>query len=204
MAFASAGIRTVLVDLDLRHPNAHVLVGGHNEFGAADVLLGRRSLSDVMQYVELPGYPGRTQPGLYLLATGGPVASPTELLGSGRTARLLEGLAAQADLVLVDSPPALPVADTLVVGRIASGAVLVTEARATAITAVQKAKDLLVQNQTRLLGVVLNKFQARDVSAGYGYGYGYGTGHQPADEGAQVVSSNGSRPPAFEEDDEDL
>ena len=181
MAFAAAGRRTVLVDLDLRHPNAHRLVGAHNEFGASDVLLGRLPVSEAIQFVELPTASARNRPGLYFLSTGAQVSNPTELLGSGRTARLLEGLAGQADLVLLDTPPVLPVADTLVIGRIASGAILVTEARATALVAVQKAKDLLIRNQTRLLGVALNKFRHHDAGYEYGYGYGYGYGTVSSD-----------------------
>jgi Mrp family chromosome partitioning ATPase len=63
-----------------------------------------------------------------------------------------------------------------VIGRIASGALLVVESRTTALGAVQQSKDLLIRNQTRLLGVVMNKFQSRDAEFAYGYyGYGYGT-----------------------------
>lgn len=169
LAFAAAGRRTVLVDLDLRRPNAHRLVGAHNEFGATDVLLRKRPLDEVMQFVNLPNSGDSSPHGLYVLSTGGTVSNPAEVLGSGRTLRLLDALAEQADLVIVDTPPVLPVADTLVIGRIASGAVLVAEAGATAIPAVQKAKDLLVRNQTRLLGVVLNRF---DLSEDGQYGYG--------------------------------
>jgi capsular exopolysaccharide synthesis family protein len=174
LSFASADTRVVLVDLDLRHPDAHRLVGAHNEFGVSDVLLNRRSLEDSIQYIALPALPGQSSRGLYFLSTGPPVANPTELLSSGRTQRLLEALSKQADLVLLDTPPVLPVADTLVIGRMAAGAVLVTESRQTSIDAVIKAKDLLTRNQTRLLGVVLNKFENRDARATFGYGYGYG------------------------------
>lgn len=195
ISLASAGQRVVLVDLDLRHPNAHRLIGAHNEYGVTEVLRGRRPLEDAIQYVELPAPRGHTPPGLYFLGTGAQVADPTELLGSGRTSRLLDGISAQADVVLLDTPPVLPVADTLVVGRIASGAILVTEARVTAIPALQKTKDLLIRNQTRLLGVVLNKFQRRDASYGYGYGYGYGSTEVPAALDGHVPASNGSTVP---------
>jgi capsular exopolysaccharide synthesis family protein len=187
LSFAASGKRVVLVDLDLRHPNAHKLVGTHNEIGVSDVLLGRSTLEEAIQYVSLPTPADQPPRGLYFLATGHPVNNPTELLGSGRTRQLLDGLGRQADLVLLDTPPILPVADTLVIGRMAAGAVLVTESRSTAIDAVNKAKDLLTRNQTRLLGVVLNKFQQSDArlsSFGYGYGYGYG------------VPSNEHEPPA--------
>lgn len=174
ISMAIAGRRVVLVDLDLRHPNAHLAVGGHNEVGATDVLLGRTSADDALQYVDLPQARGGTGAGMYFLSTGGYGANPAELLGSGRTLRLLDSLANQADVVLVDTPPVLPVADTLVIGRMASGAVLVAEARNTGVPAIQKAKDLLIRNQTRLIGVVLNKFQRRDAAYSQEYGYGYG------------------------------
>jgi non-specific protein-tyrosine kinase len=174
LSFARAGQRVVLVDLDLRHPTAHRLVGAHNEFGVTDVLLARRSLEDCLQYLELPDANGRSSQGLYFLGTGAPVSDPAELLGMGRTARMLDGLGRQADLILIDTPPVLRVADTLVIGRMASGALMVVEARKTAITSVTKAKDLLIRNQTRLLGIVLNKFQQRDAGLADGFGYGYG------------------------------
>ena len=170
-AFGMAGHRVVVLDLDLRHPDVHRLLGGHNEIGVVDVLLQRRALEDCLQFIALGEGEQGSRRGLYLLPTGGPVAEPTELLGAGRMARLLDALAAQADIVLIDSPPVLPVADTLVIGRMAAGAVLVVEARRTPIPDVQRTKDALIRNQTRLLGVIVNKVHAADV----GYGYGYGT-----------------------------
>jgi non-specific protein-tyrosine kinase len=178
-SMALAGRRVVLVDLDLRHPDAHRWIGAHNEFGVADVLLDRRPLDACLQFIEI-GSSARTSRGLYFLPTGEGVSNPTELLGTARMARLLDSLAQQADVVLLDTPPVLPVADTLVIGRMAAGAVLVVETRRTAITAVEQAKAALIRSQTRLLGVVLNKLQDRDLS--YGYGYGYGSLPEPEDE----------------------
>jgi protein-tyrosine kinase len=175
LSFAEAGHRVVLVDLDLRNPSAHRLLRTHNEFGASDVLLGNRTLKDSLQQLEFSSVDHRSPNSIYFLAAGSPVHNPTELLGSGRTARLLESLARQADLVLVDTPPVLPVADTMVIGRYASGAILVIESRITGFPAVEQAKDVLIHNQTRLLGVVMNKFHSRDADAAYGYyKYGYG------------------------------
>ena len=170
-AFAASGRRVVVLDLDLRHANLHGRLGGHNEFGVSDVLLEQRRLDDCLQRVSADPT-GRGRWSLYLLAAGKPVANPPELLGSGRALRLLEALSAQADVVLIDSPPVLPVADTLVIGRMAAGALLVVEPRRTPIPTVQRAKDALIRNQTRLLGVVLNKLASRDLEFGYGYRYG--------------------------------
>jgi protein-tyrosine kinase len=171
-SLAMAGQRVVVIDLDLRHPDVHRWLHGHNEFGVSDLLLERRRLEDCLQQVEVDSPTGRGARSLYLLATGPPVANPTELLSTRRTAQLLDGLSRQADIVLIDTPPVLPVADTLVIGRITAGAILVVESRRTPIPTVERAKAALTRNQTRILGVVLNKQQPKDLVIGYGYGYG--------------------------------
>src|SRR5581483_1764235 len=101
------------------------------------------------------------------LAAGPRLANPTELLSTPRTAKLLESLSANADVVLIDAPPVLSVADTLVIGRLAAGAVLVVEAGRTPAPAAKRAKDALTRNQTRLLGVVLNKFRRKRAQSEY-------------------------------------
>jgi capsular exopolysaccharide synthesis family protein len=188
-SMAMAGQRVVLLDLDLRHPDVHHWFDAHNEFGVTDVLLDRRQVDDCLQFVEVGLGPSRKPRGLYLLSTGPPVANPAELLGTRRTARLLDALVSQAGILLIDTPPVLAVADTLVIGRMAAGAVLVVETRRTPVGAVQQAKDALTRNQTRLLGLVVNKFRAKDstdVGYGYGYGYGYGDyGSTTADDGEE-------------------
>ena len=160
MALAEAGLRVVAADVDLRHPNLHTWVGGHNTLGVSDVLLDEAPLEAALQFIKVGG---RGQ-GLYLLSAGRPVDDVTELLGSRRTARLFESLVQQADVLLLDTPPVLPVADTLVIGRMAAGALLVVESRNTKINEVERAKSVLTRNQTRLLGVVLNKVQERDLA----------------------------------------
>jgi len=171
VSLARSGRRVVAVDVDLRHPNLHERFGAHNEFGLSDVLLGRVQLEDALQYIELED----DGQGFYFLATGSGTNNPTELLGTARIARMLDVLSGQADVLLLDTPPVLPVADTLVIGRMAAGAILVVESRSTPVPAVMQAKDALTRNQTRLLGVVLNKVQSRDLTTGIGYGYGYGS-----------------------------
>jgi capsular exopolysaccharide synthesis family protein len=167
-SMALSGRHVVLVDFDMRNPDAHRHVGGHNEFGATDVLLDRSPLADCLQYIEVGEGPRANRARMYLLSAGPRVSNPTELLGTRRAARLLETLVEQADVVLIDTPPVLEVADTLVLGRMVGGAVLVVEARQTQVTAVAQAKDALIRSQTRLLGVVVNKFQARDAALSYG------------------------------------
>lgn len=163
-SLAESGKRVVLVDVDLRKPDAHRLVNAHNEVGVVDVLTRRADLADCLQFISVGD--GR---GMYFLAAGSRAENPTELLGTAQTADLLDLLAAQADVVLLDTPPVLPVADTLVIGRLAAGAILVVEAGRTPVPSVLQTKGALTRNQTRLLGVVLNRCETRDSLVGYGY-----------------------------------
>ena len=191
-ALVAAGKRVVLVDLDLRHPDIHHWFGLKNDIGVTDILLDRRPLNECLQYIEIDAGESGSRKPLYVLATGPKVDNPAELLGAGRTALMLDALAPQADIVLIDTPPVLLVADTLVIGRMVAGAILVVETKRTPTPAVQHAKDALIRNQTRLLGLVLNKYVPRDAGSdgyGYGYGYSYGYGYGPA-----APDGNGSSP----------
>lgn len=177
VALAAAGRRVMVVDLDLRHPDLHRQFGLPAEPGVSDVLLERAPLDETLHYVEVIDSDHQAPRALYVLTAGSPVSNPSELLGAGRSAKMLESLARSADVVLIDTPPVLLVADTLVIGRMVAGAVLVVETNRTPIPTLQQAKDTLIRNQTRLLGVVLNKFEPR-AGEHFTYGYGY-----PADGG---------------------
>jgi capsular exopolysaccharide synthesis family protein len=179
-AMTAAGHRVVLVDLDLRHPDAHRWLGVLNERGVSDVVMRRCSLGDSLQFVRIGASTNGSDEGLYFLPAGTMVPNPAELLSEPRTHALLGMLASQADIVLVDAPPVLPVADSLVVGRMVGGAVLVVETRTTPLAAVQQAKDALTRSRTRLLGIVVNKLHARDARTDQGYAHGYGYPHGPA------------------------
>ena len=184
VSLANAGRRVVAVDFDLRHPDLHNRLGGYNDRGTTDVLLERRSLTDSLQQIKTSGVAGPTA--LYLLAAGSPVENPTELLGTVRTRRLLDRLTEEADVVVVDAPPVLPVADTLVIGRLVGGAILVAEARQALFPQLKRSQEALGRNGIRVIGTVLNKMRSKDASYEYGYGYGYGYGDtEPVDRGGQ-------------------
>lgn len=157
---ALAGHRVVLVDLDLRHPDAHHHFGVGNKLGIADVLLGRRPPEDCLQFVLVDPSLNGTSPGLYLLPAGEPEADLPEIVDNQRTRSLLSALAQQADIVLLDCPSVLGSTDALSIGRFAGGAILVVESRRTSAGMVQQARDALLRHQVRLLGVVLNTTQS--------------------------------------------
>jgi succinoglycan biosynthesis transport protein ExoP len=177
-ALAMAGQQVAVVDFDLRHPDVHRVLGLVNEIGVSEVLLDKAEVADCLQFVEVDHVPGHPPGGLHALAAGATLSDPAELIGGPNVARLLDAVSHHADVVLIDAPPMLAVADALVLGRVVTGAVLVVEARRTPTPAVQRAKEALTRNQIRILGVVVNKQHRRDGSdPGYG---GY-----PGDHGAE-------------------
>ncbi|MEA2686399.1 MAG: tyrosine-protein kinase, partial [Actinomycetota bacterium] len=110
VALAKAGQRVILVCCDLRRPRLHEFFGLSNDVGFTSLLLGNAPLSRALQ-------PVTEVPRLRVLASGPLPPNPSELLSSGRTKEVFAALKAEADIVLIDSPPVLPVTDALVLFR---------------------------------------------------------------------------------------
>jgi capsular exopolysaccharide synthesis family protein len=166
-SLAASGRRVVVVDLDLRDPDLHNWFDLDNRVGASNVLTDQVRIDSALQRVALPSVRGVQPTEMYVLTAGSPVPDHTELLGSRRTAQLIDSLASQADVLLVDTPPVLPVADSLVIARMVAGVLLVVD-KDTPVTDARAAKDALVRNHARVLGAALNRFDSR--LGGYEYG----------------------------------
>src|SRR3954451_13891935 len=163
VALARAGQRVVMVDCDLRRPRIHDFFGVTNEVGFTSVLLGELPLSEAVQ--EVPG-----ERLLMLLASGMLPPNPSELLASQRTVQILAALQSESDVVLIDSPPMLPVTDAAVLCARVDATLLVTRAGTTGRRELARAIELLHQVDAPLVGTVFNGVS--DESA-YGYTYSY-------------------------------
>lgn len=173
VALAAAGQRVVAVDCDLRKPRLHAFFGVRNEVGFTSVLLGDAPLSQALQGVD-------GVEGLQVLASGGPPPNPSELLAGPRAGQVLEALTAQADIVVVDCPPVLPVTDAAILAGRVDLTVMVVTATETHRRRLQQALDTLAQVGAPLVGLVLN---AARHEPGYGYPYyRYGYTASPAPE----------------------
>jgi capsular exopolysaccharide synthesis family protein len=161
MAFAEAGHRTVIVDADLRRPRLHKFFEVPGEVGLSTVLAGKIDISTAVQTIEGEHPLGDVPPG--------PIApNPAELRGSDITETALTKLRDAYDVVIVDSPPVLPVADALVLSRHSDIAILLANADGTSRRKLSRAVEALRQVDAPLGGLVLN-----GVGAGEGYEYGY-------------------------------
>lgn len=183
--FAQAGEKVVLVSCDLRRPRLGQFFGLDEQAGLTTVMLGQRTLAQVLQPV--PG-----QRNLWALPSGTLPQNPAEMLSGAAAQQLFAVLRAQFDLVLIDSPPLLPVTDAAVLSKIADATVLVVAAGQTKRGDLRRAAEKLAQVNAPVIGIILNQV-TKQVGYGYGYGYGYG-GYKPYVPAAQEqdIAANGN------------
>ncbi|WP_454085373.1 polysaccharide biosynthesis tyrosine autokinase [Georgenia sp. Marseille-Q6866] len=170
VSLADAGSRVVLVDTDLRLPSVADYLGFEGAVGLTTVLINRAEVADAVQ----PW--GDTR--LDILPSGGIPPNPSELLGSDAMARLLTDLAATYDVVILDSPPLLPVTDAAILSRMADGTIVVASADGLHKQQLRASLDALETVEAHVLGVVLNKVQRKERDRySYEYRSGGATGH---------------------------
>ncbi len=174
VAFAQAGEKVIVVDCDLRRPRLHEYFGLDRHLGFTSVLLNERNLDEVVRVA--PGFDN-----LQVLCSGPLAPNPSELLGGERFAEIIRKLSTDHTVVLIDSPPVLPVTDALVLSRVADATIVVASSGVSSKRRFARSVDSLRQVGAPLVGSVLNSAPL-DVAYGYvdyGYvAYGNGTGSE--------------------------
>lgn len=162
VVLAQAGRHVTLVDADLRRPTQDTIFKLNNARGLTTILLDTSvTLADVVQNTPIENLK---------VMTSGPVPpNPSELLGSKRMGYLIEALQKQSDLIVFDSPPVLAVADASVLATRLDGVLLVVDAGHTRRPLARRAAEALQAVNAHLLGVMLNRVDAK--AKGYGYYY---------------------------------
>jgi tyrosine-protein kinase len=170
VVFAQAGERVLLVSCDLRRPKLGELFGLDERVGLTSVLLGEHTLQDALAPVT-----GIDR--LTLLPAGPIPPNPAELLNGSRVRDMVAQLREQFDLVLIDSPPVLPVTDAAILSQYADATLMLAAAGQTRRADLHRAAEKLDQVGATILGIVLNKV-TRQTGREYGYGYGPGYGYE--------------------------
>ncbi len=187
ISLARGGKRVALVDLDFRRPFLGTLFGLNPEYpGLTDVALGKNELDDAILAVTVSGgitpasaaYNGNAsfEGVLQLLATGPVPPNAGEFVATRALARIVEQLRARADIVIVDAPPLLHVADALTLATRVDALVIVARLNYVRRPALLELARVLDSCPTPRLGFVATG-AAHDEAYGYGYGYGYGHAH---------------------------
>jgi polysaccharide biosynthesis transport protein len=180
LTMAQSGQKTLLVGANLRRPSIHRFFGIEREPGLSDILVGHarwrdciRTVADILmgrfEMEDIMAAPGLDN--LHIIEAGPIPANPSELLSTGAMAEFLRAVAAEYDIVLIDTPPVLPVTDSAIVAGQADGVLLVYQAGKVGRLVLKRAKAHLESTRAKVWGVVLNDVQT-EVS-GYNYTHYY-------------------------------
>jgi non-specific protein-tyrosine kinase len=189
ITLAQLGKRVMVVDGDLRRPSVHRLLRtGGREPGLSNFLAEQAmEVRDVVHATEVEGV---------TVIPAGPIPpNPSELLATPRMSALLEQSREMVDVVLVDSPPVLVVADGPIIASQVDGAIVVVDGFSTRSSSLRAALDALSKTQVNIVGGIINKLKRARFTYGYNYPYYYYKYYRTSDsDGAQVDGAGRSFP----------
>ena len=142
------GSRVLVIDCDLRKPSIHENFLLSNEKGLTDILVGKSDLKSVTKKIE---------DSLFLITAGSIPPNPAEILGSKAMEDLIEELSTNFDYIILDTPPILPVSDTLLLASKADATLIVVKARKTKEKIVKESYSKLVEARANVIGTILNE-----------------------------------------------
>lgn len=180
MALAQAGRRVIIVDADLHRPTQHQLFQVPNSMGITTALFSNiEHAGQLLRQTRIPG--------LRVLTSGPLPPNPSELLGSDRMNQLLTTLDKEADIILLDTPPATILIDAATLAAAVDSVVIVVRAGKSSRNSASQAVAALRQVHAPLTGVVLNGVSMNNSGYHYNYtSYGYNRYHRAAPTGRPV------------------
>jgi capsular exopolysaccharide synthesis family protein len=165
---ATSGLKVLVIDADLRHPSASRVLNLHKERGLVDLLLGQVNVQEVLKLHEEGGY--------WVLPAGNKTQNPPDLLGSERMKSLVAGFRQTFDMIIIDTPPAGPVIDPVVVSQLSDKIVLIVR---WAVTPREMVKQCVQQlsGHKKIAGVAFNHVNEQQAQkyGKYAYSYYYGS-----------------------------
>jgi Mrp family chromosome partitioning ATPase len=195
LAYHEAGLRAAIIECDLRRPTLAQLMALEQTPGLTQVLLEECSLADAVQSADVDmstreavglavatrGTTNGRAPALgslSVLTGGGQLPNPPTVLGAQRMKTVMQTAREHNDIVIIDSPPLLGVADTLPLLGLADATLVVARMGQTTRAAARRARETIDRIPgAEVVGVVANDVSKGELGGdGYGYGYGYSHG----------------------------
>jgi capsular exopolysaccharide synthesis family protein len=155
------GARVIIIDADMRKPRVHKVFGKENGVGLSSFLSGNAELEEVVQKSKIPD--------LYYIPSGPIPPNPSELLGSALFKKMIEGLTSRFHYLIIDSPPLLAFSDSVIISTNVDGVVMVVIGGKTPRETLKRSKEILLQVDARILGVVINRARMRGAEYGSYY-----------------------------------
>ncbi|MGA2966717.1 MAG: polysaccharide biosynthesis tyrosine autokinase [Terriglobales bacterium] len=175
IVLAQKGVRVLLMDADLRRPSIHKTLGMGPRSGLSNVLTGSATLPQTITISPV-------LPNLFIMPAGTPPPNPAELLASSNMRDLIAELREQFDHIVIDTPPTLSVTDAVVLSPRADATILVIRSGHTTKQALRRARDILMQVNAHVAGVLLNAVDLTSPDYYYYYEYQGKYGHYYQEE----------------------
>jgi succinoglycan biosynthesis transport protein ExoP len=161
IALSQMGVQVLLIDADMRKPKIHKIFNHENGQGLSSFLSGNGDLASIVKMSEVPN--------LFYIPSGPIPPNPSELLGSSLFKNMMESLEARFDHIILDSPPVLGFADSIILSTTVNGVIVTVLGGKTPRETLQRAKEVLQQVNAKILGVVINRVDIRRSDYGYYY-----------------------------------
>jgi len=169
LIMATAGYKTILIGSDLRKPKIHEDFNINNSSGLSLYLINKSRLSDIVHKTDTEN--------LSVISSGPIPPNPSELLNSERMKKLISELKKTYDYIIMDTPPAGLVTDSVITMKLSDINLYVVRHKYTKKNMLNIINDLHDSEQVKNINIIINDYIVSSSSYGYGYGYGYGSGY---------------------------
>jgi succinoglycan biosynthesis transport protein ExoP len=176
--FARVGMKVLLIDADMRKPTLHAKMNLDNSMGLSNYLTGACEPPELLQQTDTAN--------LAFMASGPLPPNAADLLGTSRLLSLLSVGSEVFDLIVVDSPPVMGLADAPLLSSAVAATIFIVGAGQVRTKLIRAAVKRLQFSRASLIGTVITRFDAHH---SYGYGYGYGYGHYGQEGGEKAVTA---------------
>jgi capsular exopolysaccharide synthesis family protein len=149
IALSQTGVQVIIIDADMRKPRVHNVLGKENGVGLSSFLSGNADLESTIQKSRVPN--------LYYVPSGPIPPNPSELLGSALFKKMIESLGSRFSYMIIDSPPLLAFSDSVIISTNVDGVIMVVIGGKTPRETLKRSKEVLLQVDAKILGVVINR-----------------------------------------------
>lgn len=162
IVYAQQGMKTLLIDADMRKPTIHYTFRMDNLTGLSNALVDNLSFEAIAKSFDVDD--------LYIIPSGPIPPNPSELLSSNRFTDLLNEAKEAFDMIIIDTPPLLAVTDAQILASKLDGAIIVARSNQTEVEQLKQAVELINKVGGNLIGAVLNDVEKNDSNNYYYYG----------------------------------
>lgn len=158
ISFSEEGKSVLIIDSDLRKPKIHKFFEIESYPGLTEILLGSKKLEEVIKNINTH---------FNVIASGSLPKDPLKLLGTPMMKDFVNSLKPKFDVILFDSPPLLSAADAVLISKFVDGVIFVLNSGFVKEDIVKRAKEKFEKFKVNVLGMVMNRFDAKR----HGYSY---------------------------------